>query len=69
MSIRSHAQLEIAQDKLGILNDAYRRLGEHSGGDRLVDEMARQSLESQIRQLNQEIASFQKSSGRYPAVA
>jgi len=68
MSIRTQSQLEVSQAKLGFLQGACKALGVQPGFDAHVDEMARQSLENQIRQLQREIAQFQSGSGRHVAV-
>jgi len=69
MSIRTQTQLEVAQAKLGFLQGAYQALGQQSGGDAHVDELARQSLENQIKELQREIAQYQSRSGRHAAVS
>ncbi len=68
MSIQTRSQLEVSQAKLGFLRGACNSLRQQTGGDAHVNQLALQSLLSQIKELEREIALYEKSSGRHAVV-
>ena len=59
MSINSAQQLETTRTKLGLLQDACAEVKNHPGANTYVDELTLGSLQSQIKQLQEEIALYE----------
>ena len=68
MAIRTDSQLEVSRAKLGFLQGACISLRHQPSDDPSVDAMTLQSLESQIKELEREIASYKSSTCQYRVV-
>jgi hypothetical protein len=68
MSIENARQLENTRAKLRLLQEGCERLKQNPGPNAHVDELTRASLQSQIKQLKEEIALYEiRSTSRVPA--
>jgi hypothetical protein len=68
MSIENERQLESTRAKLQLLQDSCEKLKQQRGPNAYVDELTCESLQSQIKQLKEEIARYEiRSAARVPA--
>jgi hypothetical protein len=68
MNIENARQLENTRAKLRLLEDSCERLKDHPGPNGYVDELTLASLQSQIKQLKEEITLYEiRSRTRIPA--
>ena len=68
MSLENERQLENTRAKLRLLQDACGKLKQQPGPNAYVDELTRESLQSQIKPLMEEIARYEiRTARRVPA--
>ena len=62
MSLQSHRELEVAREKLRLLEERLEASTREQGGDEHVRELSRASLKRLMNQLKEEIARFESHS-------
>jgi hypothetical protein len=62
MILQSHRELELAREKLRLLEERYEANKREQGGDKHVRELSMRSLKQLINQLQEEIARFESRS-------